>query len=149
VKLASIPRTVVAALLGSTLSLACACHGSSTMTTPGNQSSGGSAGGGSPVQQGADPLLAADGKHFAADRTYQGECMPAGSRGGCYSVTLNADGSYRNWLLDAAMMGTYEIKGDQVMLTPNAGDAPERTMTLSADRTKLDDYVYQPAAIEP
>lgn len=128
-------RLALASLL-----LAGACHGSSTVTTPttGNQP---------PVTQSGDPLLAADGKHFAADRTYKGECMPAGSRGGCYAVTLAADGSFRNMLLDAAITGTYEISGDTVTLTP-AGEAPPSTMTLSADRTKLDDYTYEPV-LEP
>lgn len=92
-------------------------------------------------------MLTADGKHFAASRTYQGECMPAQSRGGCYSITLEPDGSYRQMLLDAAVTGTYVIEGDQVSLTPG-GDMPPATMTLSADRTKLDDYQYQ-AAPEP
>ena len=94
-----------------------------------------------------DPLLTADGHHFAASRTYQGECMPAGSRGGCYSVTLEPDGTFRHWLLDAAVTGTYSIDGDQVALTPNGGAEPS-TMTLSADRTKLDDFVYQPASAQ-
>lgn len=92
-----------------------------------------------------DPMLSADGKHFATTRLYQGECV--GGRGGCYAVTLEADGSFRNMLLDAAITGTYVIEGDQVHLTPN-GEAPPSTMTLSADRTKLDDFVYQPP-IEP
>ena len=34
-----------------------------------------------------------------------------------------------------------------VQLTPG-GAAPPSTMTLSADRTKLDDYVYQPPTPE-
>ncbi len=89
-----------------------------------------------------DPMLTADGRHFAASRTYQGECAPAGSRGGCYSVDLQPDGSYRHMLLDAPITGTYVIAGDQVNFTP-AGAAPPSSMTLSADRTKLDDYVYQ------
>ena len=128
-------RLALASLL-----LAGACHGSSTVTTPttGNQP---------PVTQSGDPLLAADGKHFAADRTYKGECMPAGSRGGCYSITLDPDGHYRNWLLDAAISGTYEIAGAEVRFTPE-GDAPPSTMTLSADRTTLDDYRFEPA-VEP
>ena len=91
-----------------------------------------------------DPTVTADGKHFAASRTYQGECMPAGSRGGCYSVTLEPDGQYRHVLLDAAITGSYEIAGDQVTLTPS-GDAQPHTMTLSPDRLRLDDFVYQPA----
>lgn len=132
-KLLSIVGTL--ALLGATVTLACACQKPAATTTPGNTVGGG------PVTQSGDALLAADGKHFAVSRTYQGECMPAGSRGGCYSVTLDPDGSFRNWLLDAAIIGTYEIEGDLVKLTPT-GDAPPSTMTLSADRTKLDDYVY-------
>lgn len=97
----------------------------------------------SPPTQPADPLLTADGRHFAAERTYQGECMPAQSRGGCYSLTLFPDGTYRQVLLDAAVTGAYSISGTTVSLTPD-NDMPPATMTLSADRTKLDDYVYQP-----
>lgn len=94
-----------------------------------------------------DPVLTADGTHFAASRTYQGECAPAGSRGGCYSISLEPDGSYRQVLLDAAITGTYVVSGATVQLTPG-GAAPPSTMTLSADRTKLDDYVYQPPTPE-
>ena len=97
------------------------------------------------VQPGTDPMMAADGKHFAMTRLYKGECV--GGRGGCYSVTLEPDGQFRDMLLDAAIIGTYAIVGDQVTLTPS-GDAPPSTMTLSADRTKLDDFVYVPA-VEP
>jgi hypothetical protein len=95
--------------------------------------------------QPSDPLLTADGQHFAASRTYQGECMPAQSRGGCYSFTFAPDGTYRQMLLDAAVTGTYVIAGDSVSLTPD-GDMPPATMTLSSDRTKLDDYTYQAVA---
>ena len=91
-----------------------------------------------------DPLVDTSG-HFVASRTYQGECMPAGSRGGCYSITLEPDGSYHQVLLDATVSGTYAIAGDDVHLTP-AGDMPPATMTLSADRSHLGDYVYQPPA---
>ena len=96
-----------------------------------------------PPPPAADPMLTADGQHFAAARTYLGECAPAGSRGGCYSVTFAPDGSYSHVLLDAAITGTYVIAGAQVHFTPS-GAAPAQTMTLSADRTKLDDFVYQP-----
>lgn len=99
-----------------------------------------------PVQAGTDPLLTADG-HFAVARTYKGECAPAGSRGGCYSITLEPDGHFRHMLLDAAVSGTYVVKGDAVNLTPE-GAMPPSSMPLSADRTRLGDYVYQPA-IEP
>lgn len=133
--------------LCATLALACGCPGGgSTPVATGGQGQTVSK---PPVTQGPadDAALTADGKHFAISRTYRGECMPAGSRGGCYEVTLEADGSFRNMLLDAAIIGTYEINGDQVKLTPS-GEAPPSTMTLSADRTKLDDYVYQPR-VEP
>ena len=128
-----VSRILVAAVLGSGLIAAAGCPVSS----------------GKPVVQqpptGGDPLLTADGKHFAASRTYQGECMPAGSRGGCYSVTLDPDGTYRHMLLDAAMRGTYVIDGDQVTLTPD-GDTDVQTMTLSADRLRLGDFVYEAGA---
>ncbi len=89
------------------------------------------------------PSLTADGQRVAASTLYRGECMPAGSRGGCYEITLDPDGSYRHLLLDAEVGGTYVIAGDQVTLTPS-GDMPPQTLTLSADRRKLDDFVYQP-----
>lgn len=118
------------ALAVSSLALLTACPARSTTPEP------------PPTQPGGDPLLTADGRHFAASRTYQGECMPAQSRGGCYSFTFAPDGTYRQMLLDAAVTGTYVISGDQVALTPD-GDMPPATMTLSPDRTKLDDYAYQ------
>ena len=67
---------------------------------------------------------------------------PAGSRGGCYSVTLDPDGTYRHMMLDAAITGTYQIDGSTVAFKPN-GEAQPTTMTLSADRTRLDDFVFQ------
>ncbi|MBE7454250.1 MAG: hypothetical protein HS111_36985 [Kofleriaceae bacterium] len=91
-----------------------------------------------------DPLITADGRRFAAERTYQGECAPPGSRGGCYSITLDPDGRFRHMLLDAAMTGSYEVVGDEVRLTHD-GEAPPATLRLSADRTRLGDYVYLPA----
>lgn len=93
----------------------------------------------------ADPLLTADGRWFASERLYQGACAPAGTRGGCYSITLRPDGSYRHMLLDAALAGTYVIAGDQVTLTPSSPAEPQ-TMTLSSDRMRLGDYAYQPPA---
>ena len=89
-----------------------------------------------------DPVLTADGRHFAAARTYQGECAPAGSRGGCYSLTLEPDGRFRHMLLDAAVSGTYVIAGDQVQLTPD-GAAPPQSLPLSPDRGKVGDYVLK------
>lgn len=87
--------------------------------------------------------LTADGRHFAAERVYKGECAPAGSRGGCHTLTLRPDGSYRNWLFDAAIVGTYVIEGDAVVLTPRGPAAPER-LALSPDRAKLGTLVLQP-----
>lgn len=93
-------------------------------------------------------MLTSDGRWFAAERTYQGECAPAGSRGGCYSITLRPDGSYRHMLLDAPMSGTYVISGNQVTFTPS-GPGEAEPMTLSADRSMLGTYVYQaPPSIE-
>ena len=134
-KLADIVRrTVLAITLGSSLVLAAGCPAGGGPPPP-------------PVVQpptDADPLLTTDGRHFAAVRTYKGECMPAQSRGGCYSVTLQPDGQFRNVLLDAAIIGTYVIDGNAVHLTPS-GAAPPSTMTLSADRNRLDDFVYEPS----
>lgn len=124
------------ALLGSSLVFASACPGGGAVKPQPDVHQHGGGGGG-------DGVLTADGKHFAADRLYKGECV--GGRGGCYSITLRADGTYSHMLLDAAMLGTYVIDGDQVQLTPD-GDAPPQTMTLSADRMKLDDFVYEAAA---
>lgn len=138
-KLAAIVhRTLVTALLAATVALAGACPG-------GGANQGVKSGFVPDPQPGGDPLLTADGKHFAASRFYKGECMPAGSRGGCYSITLEPDGTYSHMLLDAAMRGTYVIEGDQVNLIPD-GDAQRQTLTLSADRTKLGDFTYEPAA---
>ncbi len=100
-----------------------------------------------PAPASSDPLLTADGLRVSASRTFQGECAPAGSRGGCYSVTLEPDGRFRHMLLDAAITGTYVVEGDLVRLTPD-GEAPPSTMRLSADRTRLGDYVHTPA-VEP
>ncbi len=90
----------------------------------------------------ADVLLGPDGHHVARERVYEGDCMPQGTRGGCHTVTLRPDGSYRNFLFDAAMDGTYTIDGATVSLK---GPDPEPiTMTLSADGTKLDTLVLKP-----
>jgi len=80
--------------------------------------------------------------HVAKERVYEGECMPAGSRGGCHTVTLRPDGTYRNFLFDAAMDGTYSIAGNVVSL--NGPDREPITMTLSADGTKLDALTLKP-----
>lgn len=128
---------VVAAL--ATVSLAgCIIHTGGTRSNP--PPGGGGGGGDTPI---VDPALTPDGAHFATARHYQGQCAPAGSRGGCYELDFQPDGSYRQWLLDAAITGTYAIARDTLTLTPSTPAAPA-TMTLSADKTKLDDYVYVP-----
>ncbi len=83
--------------------------------------------------------LTLDGKHFATERVYQGECMPAGSRGGCHTLTLRPDGTFRNFLYDAAILGTYEIQGTEVALRGGDASMPIERLTLSADRTRLGD----------
>ena len=85
--------------------------------------------------------LGPDGKHVATERVYEGDCMPAGSRGGCHTVTLRPDGTYVNFLFDAAMTGTYTIDGTVVSL--KGPDEPIK-MTLSADGTKLDSLPLKP-----
>lgn len=89
-----------------------------------------------------DALLGPDGHHVAKERVYEGDCMPAGTRGGCHTVTLRPGGTYRNFLFDAGMEGTYSIDGLVVSLK---GPDPEPiTMTLSADGTKLDSLSLKP-----
>ncbi|MBP8808973.1 MAG: hypothetical protein KBG48_03375 [Kofleriaceae bacterium] len=129
--------SIVCPALAAAVALTSACVISSTPPAPPPTTGG-------PSTPAGDPMLTPDGRWFAAERTYQGDCAPAGTRGGCYSITLRPDGSFRHMLLDAAVAGTYAIAGAQVTLTPG-GDAAPETMTLSADRTKLGDYVLQPA----
>ena len=47
-------------------------------------------------QEPATSVLAMDGKHVAAERVYEGRCAPKGSRGGCITITLRPDGTYKN-----------------------------------------------------
>lgn len=89
-----------------------------------------------PTTQPADP------HHVTAETTYEGDCMPAGSRGGCHTVTLRTDGTYRNFLFDAVMEGTYSIDGD--VLTMNGPSNEPIKMTFSEDRSKLDNLVLKP-----
>ena len=88
--------------------------------------------------------LTPDGKHFATERIYQGKCAPAGSRGGCHTLTLRPDGTFRNFLYDAAILGSYEIRGNEVTLTGRDASMPAEQLTLSADRTQLGDLVLAP-----
>jgi hypothetical protein len=95
-----------------------------------------------PPPPAGDGLLGPDGHHVAKERVYEGDCMPAGTRGGCHTVTLRPDGTYRNFLFDAGMDGTYSIDNSVVSLK---GPDPEPiTMTLSADGTKLDSLALKP-----
>ena len=90
----------------------------------------------------AAALLGPDGTHVAVERTYEGHCAPEGSRGGCVTITLRPDGSYRNFQYDMALEGTYTISDHTVTL---AGPEPGMTeqMTLSADGEKLDDIALK------
>ncbi len=112
------------------LGLACSSPPARTTTTP------------PPVVQSTD--LTADGKHFATERTYEGDCMPAGTRGGCHTITLRPDGSYRNFLFDAAVLGTYEISGNEVALHGSDASMPVEKLTLSADHNKLGELALKP-----
>ncbi len=94
-----------------------------------------------PPPSAGDGLLGPDGHHVATERVYEGDCMPAGTRGGCHTVTLRPDGTYRNFLFDAGMDGTYSIDGAVVSLK---GPDQPITMTLSADGTKLDSLALKP-----
>jgi hypothetical protein len=84
--------------------------------------------------------LGPDGKHVAAERVYEGRCAPAGSRGGCVTITLRPDGTYRNFLYDAAIDGTYTIVDHTLTLNGPSGN---ETMTFSADWEKLDDLALK------
>lgn len=95
-----------------------------------------------PPAPAADTVLAPDGRHFAKERVYEGDCMPAGGRGGCHTVTLRPDGTFRNFLFDAAMEGTYSIEGSSVAL--KGADPEPIVMTLSEDRSKLDSLSLKP-----
>ena len=59
--------------------------------------------------------VTADGR-FTKELVYEGECMPAGSRGGCHTVTLRPDGTFTNFLFDAAIQGTYTVEGSGTKL---------------------------------
>ena len=100
-----------------------------------------------PPPPAGDALLGPDGHHVAKERVYEGDCMPGGTRGGCHTVTLRPDGTYRNFLFDAAMDGTYSIDGTIVSL--KGPDPDPITMTLSADGTKLDSLISVRAALFP
>ncbi len=89
--------------------------------------------------------LSADGRFVAIERLYKGDCAPAGSRGGCHTITLMPDGTYRNFLYDAVITGAYEIKDGVVTLKAVADGVVDQTLPLSADLSMLGEFVYQPA----
>jgi hypothetical protein len=97
-----------------------------------------------PTAAGA-PALSADGKHFAADTKYQGECAPAGSRGGCYALTFHPDGRAEHLLLDATESGTYRIEGKTVIYRSNLPEAQDtRFESTDGFLTLGKDYRYAP-----
>lgn len=80
--------------------------------------------------------LSADGTRFATERVYEGDCMPAGSRGGCHTLTLRPDGTARNFLFDAAVDGTYSIHGSTVTFVGTGTDMRDE-LPLSEDGKTL------------
>lgn len=89
-----------------------------------------------PTQGEPIPVLSADGTRVRAERVYVGDCAPVGSRGGCHTITLRPDGTYRNFLYDAAIDGTYVISGGMVKLTASDPTLTE-ALPLSADGNEL------------
>jgi hypothetical protein len=81
-------------------------------------------------------VLSADGTRVRRELVYVGDCAPAGSRGGCHTITLRPDGTYRNFLYDAAIDGTYVISGGMVKLTASDPSLVEE-LPLSADGNEL------------
>jgi len=88
-------------------------------------------------------VLTEDGLHFAEDRVYEGQCAPPGSRGGCHTITLHADGTVDNMLFDAMITGTYEIQDHTLKITTTDGSGFE-DMELSEDYSKLGELDLQP-----
>jgi hypothetical protein len=88
-------------------------------------------------------VLSDDGTHVRAERVYEGECMPEGSRGGCHTVTLRPDGTFDNFLFDAMINGTYEIHDHTLVLTLTDGTGMEE-MTFSDDYSQLGELPLKP-----
>lgn len=105
-----------------------ACGGSPGPTTPTEPAT--------PAPTPGADYLSADGSRVSAERVYEGDCMPAGTRGGCHTITLRPDGSYRNFLFDAPVHGTYVIVGGIVKMTATAPEMTEE-LALSADGAML------------
>ncbi len=115
----------------------------SSAATPESDLPASSATSGSPAS--AAPVLSPDGKRFAKEAHYQGECAPAGSRGGCYSFTFYPDGKAEHVLLDATDHGTYRIESNAVIFRSGLPEAQENKYA-SADgfRTLGAEYHYVP-----
>lgn len=88
----------------------------------------------------APSIVGPGGKHVAAERAYEGRCAPPGTRGGCITITLRPDGTYKNFLYDAAIEGTYTISDHTLTLE---GPSASEHMTFSADYEKLDDLTLK------
>ncbi len=86
------------------------------------------------------PMLGPSGIHFATERVYMGDCAPAGSRGGCHSITFRPQGTYCNMLYDAAIDGTYKVAGQAggmaVIMTASDPDMTQE-LALTEGGTKL------------
>lgn len=93
-------------------------------------------------------LLSADGAHFADERVYEGDCAPAGSRGGCHTITFRPDGTQRNFLFDAAIDGHYTIHGATVSIV---GPDPQMhdDLPLSPDGKTLGSLTLKRVGPEP
>lgn len=80
-----------------------------------------------------------------ADAFFQGDCTPAGSRGGCYSLTLRKDGSFRQVLLDASQSGTYVVEGNVLVLSfAKGGPEPQRLKSVDGWKTLSNGYKREP-----
>lgn len=91
------------------------------------------------------PAVAADGKHFVAEVEYLGECMPGGSRGGCYRFAFSPDGHARHLLLDAWDEGTYRIEGNTIIYrSGNPGAEDDRLESTDGFRTLSGGYRLTP-----
>ena len=82
-----------------------------------------------------------DRKTVIAETVYKGQCAPAGSRGGCHTLTLRPDGTFTEWMYDAGLDGTYTIQGTTVTLT--GGDSATRTLEMSADGKKIGEFTLE------
>ncbi|MEO5729731.1 MAG: hypothetical protein ABI134_24980 [Byssovorax sp.] len=96
-----------------------------------------------PPNAAGGPALGADGKRFAAETRYQGECV--GGRGGCYALTFHPDGRAEHLLLDATETGTYRIDGNAVIYNSTLPEAQDqRFESTDGFRTLGKDYRYAP-----